>query len=220
MPSSTPKMPTVLAVVLAGGRSQRMKGVKKSQINLAGMRLIEHCVSRLSQQNDDLVISANEDVGTIPAALAIFPDTVEGFAGPLAGILAAMRWAQARNKYDYVVSVAVDTPFFPDDLLQQFLAISLGNGSRPVIARSAHRIHPTFGLWSVALADALEDFLLAGERKMLVWADRCHSIYADFQLITMNGQSIDPFFNINFPEDIQRAEELSRLLIKVDKQDV
>ncbi|WP_319410379.1 molybdenum cofactor guanylyltransferase MobA [uncultured Cohaesibacter sp.] len=213
---------TIAAVILAGGQSRRMEGVSKPFALLGGKSLIEHSISRLRPQLDHILISANEEppVGarvSYPSGYPILADTIGGFAGPLAGILAAMRWAQKDGTVGQILSVAVDSPFFPNDLLCRFLSSQQSNPSCPVIARTSDGIHPTFGLWPVSLADELEAYLLSGNRKMRFWAEQKYCLYCDYAAISMGEEELDPFFNINRLIDLQRAEGYASTLSALDE---
>nr|WP_321483360.1 molybdenum cofactor guanylyltransferase MobA [uncultured Cohaesibacter sp.] len=203
---------SAVAVILAGGQSRRMKGANKALLPLAGVPLIQHAVDRLTDQVDKILISAPGPSSEFPAGYPVIADPIEGFVGPLAGILGAMRWSQAEGSEDYVLSVAVDTPFFPHDLLARFLARLPEEKNCPVIARSEKGLHPTFGLWPVSLSDELEAFLLNGNRKMRSWAEQQQCVYCDFAPMQLGPQTLDPFFNINHSDDLHLAEKMCSAL--------
>lgn len=199
---------SVAGVILAGGLARRMGGVDKALVEIGGRPLIELVIERLRPQVDELVINANGDPGRFAAfGLPVVPDPVPGFAGPLAGVLAGMRWAAERG-HGHVVSAAADTPFFPSNLVAQLRAAAEAEGAPIAMAATidAERglsEHPTFALWPVALADDLEEALTRGAlRKIIVWAARHGFARAVFE-----GGGM-PFFNINTPEDVARAERI------------
>jgi molybdopterin-guanine dinucleotide biosynthesis protein A len=199
-------MTRVIGLVLAGGQSRRMGRSDKALMKLGKMPMIEHALRRLRAEVDTILINTNAD----PAPFALYghtvlADTVPGFAGPLAGILNGLTYARARG-YDAVVSVAADTPFFPDDLLSRFQTC----GPRDIVLASSdgHR-HPTFGLWSVSIESALANFLSDGEdRKIMRFVQQTKWDTVEFPL---GEVGMDPFFNINTPEDLARAETLLEL---------
>jgi len=128
---------------------------------------------------------------------------VEGFAGPLAGVLAGLQWT-VENVPDatQMVSIATDTPFFPDDLVSRLMTGAQNAGTPLAVATSAARTHPVFGLWPVSLTDNLaEAVTIEGLRKVDIWTAR-HGV-AEVEFDTPDG---DPFFNLNRPEDIAEAE--------------
>ena len=199
-----------LGVILAGGKATRMVGQDKPLIEIAGKRLIDHCAERLAPQVGQIVISGNDDLSRFGTDLPVFSDDVEGYAGPLAGILAAMRWAQDHAPDTFwVISAAADTPFFPDNLVDRFVMAMGGPEPSVVLAQSGEQVHPTFGLWPIALADDLEAFLKAGDRKIILWAERHNCSHAIFRGVEIDGLEIDPFFNVNTPDDVPVAEAIA-----------
>ena len=197
--------PSPSAVVLAGGLSRRMGEQEKSLMEIGGQPIIGHVISRLQKQADSILISANGNPDRFDQfKLPVEEDTVEGFAGPLAGILAGMRWCVANHpESKYLLSVAADTPFFPDDLLEKLLADIPQEEGAIALASSNGQRHPVFGLWSVSLADDLQHFLVEeGNRKVMLFVQRYPNCLVDF------GQNTDPdpFFNVNTPEDLALAK--------------
>ncbi len=197
----------VVAVLLAGGRGSRMaadgEGADKPLRLLAGRPLLDHAIARIAPQVAALAISANGDPARFAAwKLPVVADGVPGQPGPLAGILAGMRWAAARGAED-VVSVAADTPFLPPDLVARLVAARHAAGAAIACASSGGRLHPAIALWPAALADALERDLRAGTRKVEGWAARFGLASVAFDVAP-----VDPFFNVNRPEDVIAAERL------------
>ena len=199
----------VAGVILAGGLSRRMGGGDKTLLQIAGAPMLQRAIDRLRPQAGSLVLNANGDPARFAEyGLPVVTDPIEGFAGPLAGVLAGLRWAGGKDAR-YIVSVAGDTPFFPRDLVARLLEAADGKDCI-VLAASNGRAHPVFGLWPVALADDLEAFLTAGEtRKVLVWVDRHDNATIDFPMLETGGEPLDPFFNINTPEEMDVAESLA-----------
>ena len=200
----------VTGVLLAGGLSRRMGGGDKCLRDLAGKPMLEHVIERLASQVGAMVINANGDPARFASfGLDVVPDTVGGFAGPLAGVLAGMRWsASAAPDAQWIVTVSTDAPFLPLDLTQR-LRSAIADAPRTIaLAASGGNVHPVIGLWPVALADDLEEQLEAGVRKVLHWTDRHASTVVDFPLLRFHGRMIDPFFNANTPEELAEANEL------------
>jgi molybdopterin-guanine dinucleotide biosynthesis protein A len=207
----------IAGIILAGGLATRMGGGDKPLIEVAGRPMLDHVVEHLRGQVARLAINANGDPARFAGyGLPVVADPVEGNAGPLAGILAGMRWA-AREVPDarFLASVAGDTPFFPRDLVAR-LGEGCGRDEGTVaLAASAAGVHPVFGLWPVALADDLEAFLEAGEsRKILAFADRYLRLNVPFDSLVVDGEEIDPFFNVNTPEDAKAADAIARGLAR------
>ena len=203
-------------LLLAGGQSRRMSDAfaagrgDKGLLDLSGKPMLGHVIERLAPQAGRLVINANGDPARFASFdLPVVPDTIEGYAGPLAGILAGLRWSIV-NAPDatHVVSVSTDAPFLPADLvtkLQQGLANASGSIA---LAQSGGELHPVIGLWPVALADDLEQALRAGTRKVLAWTDRHGTVPVEFPFTHLKGRSVDPFFNANTPEELAEARHL------------
>lgn len=197
----------VTGVLLAGGLSRRMGGGDKCLRDLAGKPMLEHVIERLAPQVGAMVINANGDPARfVSFGLDVVPDTVGGFAGPLAGVLAGMRWsASAAPEAQWIVTVSTDAPFLPLDLTHR-LRSAISDAPRTIaLAASGGNVHPVIGLWPVALADDLEEQLQAGVRKVLHWTDRHASVVVDFPFLRFHGRMIDPFFNANTPEELDEA---------------
>ena len=195
------------AVILAGGRGTRMDGADKALLPLAGRPMIAHLIDRLAPQCAPLGINAGGDAGRFAfTGLPVLSDSVAGQPGPLAGILAALDWAAASGA-DAVVTAAVDTPFPPADLVDR-LRQAAGPTGLAIAASPDNtgrmRRHPTFGLWPVRLRGPLRAALKAGERKVMLWAEAQGATVAEFA-----ATPFDPFFNINTPEDLARAERIA-----------
>lgn len=196
-----------LGVILAGGRATRMGGGDKGMLDLNGRSILSHVINRLRPQVAGLAINANGDAARFDDyGLPVVADTIEGYAGPLAGVLAGLDWA-AQNGADTIVTVAADTPFFPQDLVPYLLlaaegtALPLALAASPDPARGMMR-HPTFGLWPVALREDLRQSLAEGLRKVVLWTDKHNAAQANFPV-----HQIDPFFNVNTPEDLVQARQ-------------
>ena len=199
---------TLLGVVLAGGLSRRMGGGDKCMIPIAGKPMLQHAIDRLRPQVGEVVINANGDPGRFaPFEMTVVPDTVDGFAGPLAGVLAGLQWAkQNRPDVTHIVSAASDTPFFPSDLAKRFADAAIGATPTIALAESGGKVHPVFGLWPVALAGDLDHWMkTSGTRKVLAFVDLFPSVRVSFDDSPTPGD-LDPFFNANSPEDLQSAE--------------
>ena len=200
--------PLVAGVILAGGLSRRMGGGDKALKEIGGAPLLDHVITRLTPQVGALALNANGDPARFARYdLPVVPDTVSGFAGPLAGVLAGMRWAVRDTGARWIVTAAADTPFFPEDLVVRLVDAAGHHKSMIALAASGGKTHPVFGLWPVALADDLEDWLTKGEtKKVLAWVDRHPRTDVNFRGPVIDGIEIDPFFNANTPEDLETAQ--------------
>lgn len=196
----------ITGVLLAGGQSRRMGGGDKCLRILAGQTILERIIDRIRPQVGTLILNANGDPDRFAAYdLPVVADVVDGFVGPLAGVLTGLRWAQQhRPRSDWVLSVPTDAPFIPHDLaavLQRERAAAEGDLACAV---SNGQNHPVVGLWPVRLADALERALVEEDiRKIDRWTSR-------YDLVAVNFEStpVDPFFNTNRLEDLAEAERL------------
>jgi molybdopterin-guanine dinucleotide biosynthesis protein A len=199
----------VVGVLLAGGRSSRMGGGDKCLRELGGKPILTQIIERLRPQVSDIIINANGDPSRFAAfGLPVVSDSVAGYQGPLAGVHAALEWVMAnRPGIDHVVTIATDTPFFPADLVHRLLDAG-GNDSAFRIAQSEVGTHPVIGLWPVGLAAALEASLERGERKVTTWTKDHGAVPVFFPPVDVGGRRIDPFFNINAPEDLAVAEAI------------
>ncbi len=198
----------VAGVLLAGGRSSRMGGGDKGMRLLGGRPILARVIERLQPQVGDMVINANGDMARFAEfGLPVVPDALPDYAGPLAGVHAGLSWVR-RHRPDirHAVTVATDTPFLPADLLQRLLAA--GEADRLRVARSNSGTHFVIGLWPVDLASALEASLEAGERKAGQWVAEHGAIEVDFPDFDIGGVAVDPFFNINRPEDLAYADKV------------
>jgi molybdopterin-guanine dinucleotide biosynthesis protein A len=201
----------VVGIVLAGGKSSRMGGDDKCLKLLGGKPILAHVIDRLAPQVAEMAINANGDPARFASfGLPVLADRVTGYAGPFAGVHAGLAWAQRTHpQFRYAVTVAADTPFVPKDLVRRFLA-ELPDATRPLVARSAAGVHPVIGLWPVSLAPALEAALKQGLRKAGDFAKQQEAIEVSFPPLSLGRTTVDPFFNINRPEDLAAADSLLR----------
>ncbi|MGC1504165.1 MAG: molybdenum cofactor guanylyltransferase MobA [Sulfitobacter sp.] len=195
-----------LGVILAGGQATRMGGGDKGLLRLGGQTLLDHVMDRLAPQVAEVALNANGDPARFSAFdLPVLADSIDGFAGPLAGVLAGLDWAAMRGG-ETIVTAAADTPFFPCDLVPQLLLQSEGM-THPLVlaatpdAKRGTARHPTFGLWPVALRDDLRAALKGGLRKVVLWTETHDGREALFP-------QEQAFFNVNTPEDLAQAEAM------------
>lgn len=200
----------VVGVLLAGGMARRMGGGDKCLLSLCGKTLLDHAIERIRPQVSAVVVNANGDPARFSSVgLPVVADSVEGHAGPLAGVLSGMLWTRQNHpQCRWIVSVATDTPFFPGDLVSRFLVEAGDSYPVIVLASSGERVHPVFGLWPTALAEDLDRALRDGVRKVLDWTGQHEQRSVLFDSLEIGGQSIDPFFNTNKPEELLEAEKI------------
>lgn len=204
---TTETYPPTLGVLLAGGLARRMGGGDKPLRTVGGKTILARAIERLGPQCDRLVLNANGDPARFAeTGLTVVADTVEGFAGPLAGVLAGLDWAAAnRPDIAYVVTLAADTPFVPRDLVSRLHAAREAAGTPLACAESGGQAHPTNALWRVALREDLRHALVVEDmRKIDRWTARHGIAHAAWPT-----DPVDPFFNANTPDDIAEAERLA-----------
>ena len=199
-------MSRIAGVVLAGGKGSRLGGVDKALLTLHGRTFLAHVRERAQPQVDALALSANSDPADYADfGLPVLADSPQGHVGPLAGLLSGLEWAMhAMPDADRVASFAVDTPFFPLDLVDRLRSALEREGAEIALAASGDRIHPVFGLWSVASAAALRHALtVEGVRAVRAWTDRFR-----VAVVSWDAKPFDPFFNINTPADLENLDGL------------
>lgn len=195
----------MIGLILAGGLARRMGGGDKALKPLAGRPILAHVIDRLRGQCDDLLLNANGDPARLAGfGLPVAADTVLDFAGPLAGILAGLDWiADHRPQAEWLLSVPADTPFIPEDLAARLHQARIAAGTLLACAASGGQQHHAIGLWPVSLRENLRRSLAAGERKLGRWT-QAHGV----AVVEWPAEPLDPFFNVNTPEDLAEAERL------------
>lgn len=209
----TPETSKLLGVILSGGRSQRM-GSDKSLIAIGNTTLLDHAYQRLSCQfakikntnsnKDEIIVSTNN-----PLLLAkddkIYLADSDDFnrLGPLSGIYAAMEYGK-KHHYQALITIAVDTPFFPLDYVEKLHDFHLKNPEKALLSTYEGALQPTFGLWPIDLIDQLNIHLQEGKRSIYSFAQKINAGQYDFG----NDVENNPFFNVNTPEELQIAKTL------------
>ena len=198
----------VAGVLLAGGQSRRMGGGDKALRLLGGITLLERVIERLRPQVDTLVLNANGDPARFAKfGLPVAPDNVPGFAGPLAGVLAGLDWTAANlPDHAFVVSVATDAPFLPADLVTRLVEGLERERGDLACAASGGRTHPVVALWPISLREDLRRALIDGEQRAVGQFQRNHKL----AVVEWPATPRDPFFNVNTPGDLSRAEDMLR----------
>jgi molybdenum cofactor guanylyltransferase len=199
--------PRTLGLVLAGGLARRMGGGDKALLRIGGVSILERVLERLGPQTSGIILNANGDPRRFaPTGLPVVADDVPGFAGPLAGILAGLDWAAAHApEIAWIGSVPGDCPFLPRDLIARLHAARTDAGAPLACAKSGEWRHPVAGLWPVALRDDLRRALVEENlRKIEIWTSR-HGV----ALAEWTDKPVDPFFNVNTPEDAAQAEAIA-----------
>lgn len=201
----------VAGVILAGGLATRMGGGDKTLKTIGNKAILDTVINRIKPQVSNLALNTNHDPELYSHYdLPILPDHFEEKFGPLAGIHAGMEWAY-KEGYSLVVTIAGDTPFFPQNLVSRLQEEQMKCKKCIVLAATKDKVtgrilrHPTFGLWSVELRGDLKVNLEQGVRKIVLWTDQ-----HDAKLVEFPIQKVDPFFNINTPDDLKDASKLMK----------
>jgi molybdopterin-guanine dinucleotide biosynthesis protein A len=208
MTESSPFPPT-LGLVLAGGLARRMGGGDKALITIGGVAILDRVLARLRPACTSIILNANGDPARFARyGLPVIPDSVPDFAGPLAGILAGLDWAAAHTPdIAWIASAPGDCPFLPHDLVSRLHEVRQQACTPLACARSGDWRHPVVGLWPVALRDDLRHALIDEDlHKIEVWTARHGVAIAEWP-----DKPLDPFFNVNTPQDAAQAEQLAAL---------
>ncbi len=205
----TDDRPPTLGVLLAGGLARRMGGGDKPMKTIGGRTILERVIARLAPQCDGLILNANGDPARFASfGLPVVADTVEGFAGPLAGVLTALDWAAVhRPDVEWILSAATDCPFLPRDLVARLQHARIEHDAQLAVAASGEQTHPVIGLWNVALRGELRHALVVEDMRKI---DRWTARYK-LATVTWPTEPLDPFFNANTIEDVADAEQLAVL---------
>lgn len=197
---------SVVGVLLAGGLARRFGGGDKCLIELSGKPLLDHVIDHVRPQVDRLILNANGAPDRFQGyGLDVVADVVEGYAGPLAGILTALEWARAHAPdAAWVASFPTDAPVMPTDLVSRMLDAISTQGADMACAMSAGRTHPVIALWPVGIVDDLRKALVDQDiRKIDRFTAQYKIAHVDFAV-----GDFDPFLNINTPDDLARAAEI------------
>lgn len=196
--------PPTLGLVLAGGLARRMGGGDKALLRIGDETILDRVVARFGPQCDGLLLNANGDPARFARfRLPVVADDIPDFAGPLAGILAGLDWlVENRPEIAWMASVPGDCPFVPRDLVPRLHEARAAEGTALACAKSGDWRHPVAGLWPVALrADLRHALTKEGLHKIEVWTARHGVAIAEWP-----DKPVDPFFNVNRPEDLANAE--------------
>lgn len=205
----------VAGVLLAGGLSRRMGGGDKSLNTLGGQTILSRIIHRTAPQVEILMLNANGDGARFREfGLPVVPDSLPDYAGPLAGILTGLEWAaQFAPGCPWIASFPTDAPFLPEDLVSRMIETRKHEDADLVCVSSAGRTNPVCGLWPVRLRHDLRHAMGdEGIRKVDIWTARYKLAVLDFPTVP-----IDPFFNTNRAEDLEKAEELLATLLAAEQ---
>jgi molybdopterin-guanine dinucleotide biosynthesis protein A len=197
----------VIGIILAGGQARRMSNQDKALLDIGnGVSLLGRVAARLRPQCGRVLLSANGDAARFRGfGLPVIGDSIAGFAGPLAGILAGLDWcADNAPAAATLLSAAVDGPFVPHDLAMRLDEARGHDITRPACAASGGRRHGVYSLWPVALRHDLRHALeVEDAREVGHWLTRHGAAVAQWP-----AGPVDPFLNINTPDDLAAARDL------------
>lgn len=187
----------ITGVVLAGGMGRRMGGVDKGLQTLRGRPMAAWVVERLQPQVGPLIINANQNLDRYAEfGCPVVPDQIPDFAGPLAGLHAALSAART----PLVVTAPCDSPFLPEDLVFRLFSALTAAGAELAVARTFDQPHPVFCLCRREVLPHLTDFLESGGRKIDRW-------YATLKIVEVAFDEVaDAFENINTRDELSRFE--------------
>ena len=188
---------------MAGGKSQRF-GSDKTSIRLGDKTLIEHTISKIENNFKEILIISNNEKNLIKKENIFFTkDLIDGFLGPLVGVLSAMDWIEKNKKnYKWILTFPCDTPFFDQNIIEKLTRCTTNTSKKLFFLKSGNKRHNIFGLWSMKLKDILLEDINNGFRKVEEWANKVGS-----EIIEINSDNDYNFLNINTKEDLEEAKK-------------
>ena len=194
----------ILGVILAGGKSSRF-GSNKSLSNLKNFKLIEHVIQKLNKKFDEILIVSNDSKLIFEnKKINIIKDCIEGYLGPLVGVLSAIKYANNSKKYQWIMTFPCDTPFFDEIIIDQMIEKTTNTKEKIIFIKDKKQRHNIFGTWSTSLEKILEEDLANSYRKVDLWADKIGCSFIEKDLKNENE-----FLNINTKKDLLFAEKLN-----------
>ena len=194
----------ILGIILSGGLSKRM-GSDKTFKKISGINLIDHSVKRSIEQVGKLIVNSNDSnkISKNLDSIIIINDCIPGNFGPLVGILSGIKWARHHSYHNWLVSFPVDSPFFPNNIVNRFIEES--ENYEILMAECSKRVHPVFSMWKVniEMENQLESFLNDGGRKIDEFTKKFKTRVVKFEEF-----GYDPFFNVNTVNDLKIANEI------------
>jgi len=201
---------SMTGLILAGGRGARMGGIDKGLQNFNGTPLTLHTLMRLQMQESEplseIMVVANRNLSAYESfGVQVWPDSTDGFAGPLAGFLTGLE----RCETDLLLTVPCDSPLFPFNLAQRLLDALIFEEADIAVAAAKEedgtvRAQPVFCLMRVNLLESLVKFMQSGGRKIDAWTALHKTV-----LVPFDTPDVDPraFFNANTLEELHRLEQ-------------
>ena len=192
----------VASVIMTGGKSRRMNNKNKSFIKLNDIPLITYVIKSISLQSNYIVINANRDINMYNEfGYDVVSDSIKDYPGPLAGVLSGMDWIlKSHIKCKWLFTSPTDAPFIPNDIIERLYLSCIKSNKYISLSKSRGRVHPVFALWNLSLVEDLRKSIIKGTRKVEDFTINYNPSIVDFY------GDIDPFFNINTPEDLKVAQ--------------
>ena len=192
----------ILGVILAGGQSKRF-GEDKTIAKLGNKTLLDHIISKIEKNfNEILIIENKEKIFRNKKNIFSTKDVIQGYLGPLVGVLSAMEWIKSNEKnYNWIATFPCDTPFFNQNLIDKIKNFPINSSKKLFFLKSGSKRHNIFGLWSLELKDILFKDISNGHRKVEEWANKIGP-----EIIEINEENDYNFLNINTKEDLQKAK--------------
>jgi molybdenum cofactor guanylyltransferase len=187
----------VTGVILAGGLARRMENQDKGLIRFKGQPLVSYAIAAMSPVADQAIINANRNLsGYQQFGLPVVSDQTDSFDGPLAGILAAMLFAES----GILLVMPCDSPLVRADHLQKLLSTRAEYDADVAVAFDGERLHPVFLALTTTLKSSLHDYLQSGQRKLEHWLKQQNFVMVDF------SKESNIFININSLPDLADLE--------------
>jgi molybdopterin-guanine dinucleotide biosynthesis protein A len=186
----------VAVVILAGGEGSRIGG-GKPLLTLGGERLIDRAARHARQWSDALAVAVREPSQVEGCGIEVIRDRLD-VEGPLGGLASGLDFGRGRE-CRFLLTIPADMPFLPRDLFERLAGTLSGHSC--ALARSGAHVHPVCGLWSVDAADQLDGYIESGRRSLRGFGE-----WVGCTTVEWPSAALDPFFNINSPEDLAEAE--------------
>lgn len=198
--------PLITGVILAGGQGSRMNHQDKPLLELGGRPLIAHIIDSAHSQVDRLLINVNRNTEEYRCfGLPVLGDGCEGYVGPLAGVLAAMKWCEQQDQRSGLIACFPgDVPWFPLDHVERLATALLSSHSETAWLCTNGQMQPLFSLWSTHLRSSLETALQRN-----VYSPMQFILSTRHVMLEIDNGPEEHFLNINCPEDLANARRLA-----------
>jgi molybdopterin-guanine dinucleotide biosynthesis protein A len=195
------------AVIIAGGRGQRLGGVRKADLKIGGRRLLTRVTGALGPVASPLLVTTGHGSLTMPTGAVAVPDLNDTLGGPLAGLAAAVDWLATQGiSTGLLVSAAVDTPFFPINFIATMTAALESHAA--VYASWGDEFYPPHAVWRLEFLTTLPDRVRAGTppKSLKALLRELDAKAHDWQAFSV----CNPFENLNTLADLVRLGARAR----------